>query len=79
MSGLRFTDLRESTAIHDRVGDSAAFVLVSEYSETMTRIITRWRSDEPEREPELQTRERESRGPAAAVSLQLGCVTIGRS
>ena len=40
-ASLLFTDLRGSTAMYDRIGDSAAFELVSEHFESMAKIITR--------------------------------------
>ena len=40
-ASLLFTDLRGSTAMYDRIGDSAAFELVSEHFEAMAKIITR--------------------------------------
>lgn len=38
---LLFTDLRGSTAMYDRIGDSAAFELVTEHFEAMAQIVTR--------------------------------------
>ena len=38
---LLFTDLRGSTAMYDKIGDSAAFELVSEHFELMAQTITR--------------------------------------
>lgn len=37
---LLFTDMRGSTAIYDRIGDAAAFELVTEHFEAMARIVT---------------------------------------
>jgi class 3 adenylate cyclase len=39
---LLFTDLSGSTAIYDRIGDPAAFELVSSHFEALARVVTRW-------------------------------------
>lgn len=38
---LLFTDLRGSTQMYERIGDAAAFALVSEHFESMARTVTR--------------------------------------
>jgi class 3 adenylate cyclase len=39
---LLFTDLSGSTAMYDRIGDAAAFELVSSHFELLARTVTRW-------------------------------------
>ncbi len=39
---LLFTDLSGSTAMYDRIGDAAAFELVSSHFELLARAVTRW-------------------------------------
>lgn len=38
---LLFTDLRGSTALYDRIGDTAAFELVSRHIEALAQVVTR--------------------------------------